>query len=345
MKAKDTGLIALKQALKEGRLERLYVFYGQESYLRQYYLAQMKQSIVPQDLEGFNYEYLEARGLTADRLTEAVEGLPAFAERKLVVVRDVDVFKPGESLKPALERLLGDLPEKVCLVFVYDTIPYKADARTKMYAQIAKVGCLVEFAPQQTHDLIPWMTRHFSAQGKRIDRPLCEYLIFQCGDLMSGLKSEIDKLAAYAPKTEVTKEDIDAVVTPVLDAVAYQMTDAIAERRWEQAMCVLLTLREMREEPVALMAALGRSLRGLYAARAARAAGKDARAVMQVMGFRSTYPAERLMHAARGRSLAWCRRAVSLSAQVDLSLKTAAGRGDRSRQIEWLIACLAEEAQ
>ncbi len=343
MKTKTDGLSALKQAIKAGDPARLYVFYGEESYLRQHYLAQLKQCLVPPGLESFNYESLEARGLTPERLQDAVEGLPAFAPRKMVVVKDVDIYKPGEALKPVVEMLLDNLPESVCLVFVYDTVSFKADARTKIHALITKAGQLVEFSPQQAHDLIPWITRHFAAQGRQIDRGLCEYLIFQCGDLMTGLKSEIDKVAAYAKQDRVTREDIDAVVTPILDAVVYQMTDAIAARDWAKAMEVLMELRQMREEPVVLLAALGRSLRGLYVARLAHTAHRDARAVMQVMGYRSSYPAERLMHAARGRSLAWCRRAVSLCAQVDYTLKSSGGRGDRGRSLEWIVACLAEE--
>lgn len=341
MKTPAGGLPALKAALKANDPARLYMFYGEESYLRQHYLAELRKQLVPNGLESFNYEFLEGRNLTPDRLQEAVEGLPAFAPRKLVVVRDLDVYKPGEAMKAMLEHLLSDLPESVCLVFVYDTVPCKLDARTKVHALLTAAGELVEFKQQESHDLIPWITRHFRAQGRSIDRGLCEYLIFRCGDLMAGLKTEIDKIAAYTKGDRVTREDIDAVSTPVLDAVVYQMTDALAERKWKKAMEVLLTLQQMREEPVVLLAALGRQLRGLYAARLAHMERKDAREVMKLMGYRSAYPAQKLMASARGLSLTWCRRAVRLCAQVDIELKSGGGR-DRGRALEWLIASLHE---
>ena len=340
MKTKDTGLIDLKRDLKNENPAKLYVFHGEESYLREYYLTRLKQCLVPPGFEGFNYIRLEARGLKPERLTEAVDSLPAFAPRKLVVVSDLDVCKPGEELKQTLERLLTDLPESVCLVFIYQTIPFKADARTKLYGLLTKTGRIVEFAPQQAADLIVWIIRHFKSLQKEIDRKLCEYLLFLCGDLMASLKNEIEKIAAYAAGTQITRGDIDAVATPVLDAVVYQMTDAIAGRKWEKAMTVLLTLREMREEPVALLAALGRNLRGLYVARLAQLSGKDAREVARLMGYRSAYPAERLTQAAKGRSLDWCRQAVAMCAQADLFLKSGSGRGDRGRVLEWMVARL-----
>ena len=36
----------LKQDLKEGTLGSLYVFHGEEAYLRDYYLGQMKQKLL-----------------------------------------------------------------------------------------------------------------------------------------------------------------------------------------------------------------------------------------------------------------------------------------------------------
>lgn len=45
------------------------------------------------------------------------------AERTLVLVTDFDLFKAGEKDREEYIRLLGDLPDYVCLVFVYDLIP------------------------------------------------------------------------------------------------------------------------------------------------------------------------------------------------------------------------------
>jgi DNA polymerase-3 subunit delta len=340
--AKTDGLTQFKQDLRAETPARLYVFYGEESYLRQHYLAELKKQLVTPGFESFNYELFEGRGLAAERLQEAVEGLPAFAPRKLIVVRDLDLYRLEETFRSLMERLLKDLPDTVCLVFVYDALPLKTDARTRIHALLKAAGHFVEFAPQAPHDLIPWITRHFRAYGKQIDRALCEYLIFRCGELMAGLKSEIDKIAAFAPSDTVRKADIDEVSVPVLDAVVYQMTDALAARQWTRAMEILLTLGQMREEPIAILAALGRQIRGLYAARLALTRGLGAGEVMRVMGYRSDYPARRLLQSARGRSLAWCRRAVTLCAQVDLECKSGAGR-DRARSLEWVVAALAEE--
>ena len=48
-----------------------------------------------------------------------------------------------------LAALLSDLPEYVCLVFVYDLIEYKADARTKLAGVLKKYGSVVAFNRQE----------------------------------------------------------------------------------------------------------------------------------------------------------------------------------------------------
>ena len=343
MKDDDTGLAALQRDLNDKNPKPVYVFHGTESYLRDHYLKKLKDCLVKPDLESFNYAYLEDAGLSWERLAEAVEGLPVMSPRKLVVVRDLNICKPNREFKEMLERILADLPETVCLVFLFVALPYKPDARTKIHKRITGSGRIVEFAPQKSSALIAWMTKHFRAQGKQIDRRLCEYILFLCGDLMSNLRNEIAKIAAFCKADTVTKADVDAVAEPVLDAVAYQLTEAVAVGAWKKAMNTLLTLNEMRVETVGILAALGRNLRGLYAARLAIDSGRGARDVMRLMGYRSAYPAERLMDAACRRSVSWCRRAVSLCCDVDKLLKSGSGLTDRARLLEWVVAQLEQE--
>ena len=49
----------LKQDLKSGTLGSLYVFHGEEAYLRDYYLGQMKQKLLPPGMEAFNYHVIQ----------------------------------------------------------------------------------------------------------------------------------------------------------------------------------------------------------------------------------------------------------------------------------------------
>ena len=137
----------------------------------------------------------------------------------------------------------------------------------------------------------------------------------------------------------MTRADIDAVATPQLDAVVFQMTDAIAAGDFDKAAAVLGDLLHMQEAPIKLLSELGRQLRQLYTARLALEQRKGTKYLMDLWALRSAYPAERLMQSARRFSLGWCRWATLRCGQTDLAMKSTGADGE-----ELLIALLMELA-
>ena len=240
----------LKQDLRQGTVGSLYLFHGEEAYLRDHYLDQMKAKLIPPGMESFNYHRLAGKTLTAQRLAETVDALPMMSPRTLIVVQDYDLFKAPEGERKAITQLLEDLPEYCCLVFVYDTLAYKRDARMKKLAGVLQdKGQEVPFLRQETGDLVDWIGRRFRALGHDIDTADAQYLIFLCGDLMHGLIGEIEKIGAYAQGRRVTRQDIDAVAIPVIDAVVFQMTDALSRRQTDKAFSVLTDLLRLPAGP------------------------------------------------------------------------------------------------
>jgi len=323
-KADNSAYKQFKQDLSAGTLGRLYVLHGEEAYLRSYYLEKMKEQLVGQGMADFNLHVLSGKELTPELLEQTVDALPMMSERTMVLVEDYDLFKAPESDRQALAELFGQLPDYCCVVFVYDTLVYKADARTKLAAALKEYGSVVEFARQEQGDLVDWVRRRFRALSKDIDTEQAQYLIFLCGDLMNALIGEIEKIAAFARGERVTRQDIDAVATPQLDAVVFEMTNAIGVGNFDKAAQVLGELFQMQEKAIPILAALGKQLRQLYSARLCMERHGTAGDLAAQWGMKP-YPAEKLMNNARRFSLAWCRKAVIACAKTDLALKSSSG--------------------
>ena len=326
----------LKGDLSAGTLGRLYIFHGEEAYLRDFYLGQMKKKLLSAGMEAFNLHTFQAKECDPKALGQVIDCLPMMSQRTLIVVNDYDLYK-GD--KDGLMAVLKDLPDYVCLVFVYDLVEYKADARTKLAGLLKEKGLVVAFNRQDQGDLVDWIARRFKALDHDIGTEDARYLIFLCGDLMTTLISEIGKIGAYATHRRVTRADIDAVATPQLDAVVFQMTDAIAAGDFDKAAAVLGDLLHMQEAPIKLLSVLGRQLRQLYTARLALEQRKGTKYLMDLWALRSAYPAERLMQSARRFSLGWCRWATLRCGQTDLAMKSTGADGE-----ELLIALLMELA-
>ena len=322
--ADDVSYRVFRKELENGTLGNLYIFHGEETYLRDFYLGELKKQLLTGGLDDFNYHVLSGKELTIQRLHEAVDAMPMMSERTFVVVNDYEL---GKGDQESLAQLLDDLPDYVCLVFVYDTMEYKLDSRTKLAKVVKEKGRAVDFVRQDQKDLTGWIARRFRALGHEIGVGDAQYLIFLCGDLMTNLISEIGKIGAYAKEKRVTRQDIDAVATPQLDAVIFNLTDAVAAGDFDKAFSVLSELLHMQEQPIPLLAGLGRNLRQLYAARLVVERKKSVTDLMELCGIRSAYPAEKLMRAARRFSLDWCRRAVIRCEEADLAMKSTGADG------------------
>ncbi|MCL2409232.1 MAG: DNA polymerase III subunit delta [Oscillospiraceae bacterium] len=331
--AKD-GYAELTAAITAGEIGSLYIFHGEERYLLERGLENLRQSLCPDGLDSFNYKRYDG-AILPDDLDHAIDTLPAFADRTLIEIHDYDIFK-NEKRERLLE-IFSQLPEYVCVVFVYNTVPYKPDGRQKINSAIVKSACVIEFAIQDQSKLIKWIIRHFQAGGKQISAKDAEYLAFITGGLMAPLSGEIEKTAAYAKEETVTRWDIDAVVTPVLDAVAYKLTDALIRRDYQNAMVILDELLQMKEAPHRLIYVISLKMRELLAARICIENGQGIEILMEMCGIRFPFQAKTLFETARKTTLAECRSAVKACAETAYELNSGS---DQESMITELIAKL-----
>ena len=337
------GLQQLKAAIKTGSFGKLYFFYGEERYLQEYYLNTLKKKLVSGPMEDFNYRRLTAENMSIEALQDAVEAVPMMAEWTMVQVDDYDPFAQNEETREKLIALFAGIPEGCCVVFNYDTTPYGRNGKLKKLCDAIKQnGCEVEFAKQSPAELSDWIARHFKHAGKTITPDLCQYLVFLTGGDMTSLLSEIQKIAAYSQAPAIVRQDIDMMVEPVLTAVIFDITDAMAENNYDAAMGKLYTLLHMKEDPIAILAAVGGHFRKLMTAKTVLSAGHGADVLMGMIGTNSDYYARKIIHQAGRLREEFCCKAVTLCYEADCKMKRSFD--DSQRVLELLILELAQEA-
>lgn len=337
-KQDDASYDALRAAVSAGQCENLYVFHGEERYLLEKYLEMIRNLLVSGDFREFNHKKFDSRNFTADELIAACDALPVFAERTLIEVHDVDLFKADEATKDKLTGLFADLPDYICLIFIYDVIQYKPDGRQKFTTVLKKQAKIIDFSLQEQYKLVKWIKQHFSQSGKTIDTPTAEHLAFITGGSMTTLHGEIEKLCSYIPDSAISKADIDTVVTPVLDAVSYKLTDYIVSGRFDKASAVLVDLLAMREPPHKLMYTIALKLRQLMAARLCCDNGMGEKHLMQMCGIRFDFQARNLMSSARKTTISNCRSSVILSAETAYQMNSG---GEPDKLLTELLLRLA----
>lgn len=329
------GAEQLIRDLKNKAPARCYIIYGEEDYLCRYYLSQLRHQLLDELTEGFNHHRLNAENFSLELLSESIEALPMMSERTLVEVDEVDLF--SVDAQDSLIAILQDIPDYCCLVLTYTQ--FKPDKRKKkLWDAIEKNAVLAEFCYQSESELRAWITRHFRASGKFIAPELCNFLLLQSGRSMTRLHAEIEKICAYSGAETIVRADIEAVVEPTLDAVVFEITDALAAREFDRALERLHVMFKLRAEAIPMVAAIGAQMRRLYAAKLLNSADE----LVSICGI-APYAASITMSQARRFSENFCKKAVLLCRDTDYRLKTSYDTDERI--MEMLILTLAQEAR
>ncbi len=307
--------------LKSEGPQRLYLLWGPEDYLREYYLSELKQLCVPEGEDSFSYKRLEGPEIDLQELGAAIDAIPFLSDRSLVELRGVDLnrMKDGDALQKRLE----DIPDYCTVVFV-QSASFEPDGRLKLIKFLRENARDLKFSEQSQDALVKWIAKRFAAYGKRVELEAAQHLIFISGDLMSRLIPEIEKVAAYAKNDPVAVSDVDAVAHHLPEAVVFEMTDHLARREYNAALEVLdELLSDKNNEIIPMLAVIGGQFRRLYAARLAAEKGLGVSYVMEVCKLRYDSIASRLLASSRGFSLPQLKRAVELCAETDFQMKSS----------------------
>lgn len=333
----------LKAEIKQNTLRSCYLFYGEEAYLREVYLEQIRKKLLDGPAAEFNFHRFNKDTMDWDQVSNAVEAMPMMAERSFVLVEDVDLYKEPEASREKIISILEDLPDYCCLIFVYDTIAYNPDKRLKkLHTAISQHVQPVEFRKQSGSEMRSWIQRQARKGGKVIDNATADYLAFLKDNSLSALVGEIQKLTAYAKGETITKLDVDTVVEPTLTAATFDISNALADGEYERALLKLRDLLALQEDPILLLGTVAAQMRRLLYGRILYEHGKSPEELVKLLGG-SPYGARMTMNSVRKLTSAFCKRAVLLCLEADRQMKTS--RDTPERILELLIMQLAREAR
>ncbi len=313
-----------KADLKIGNIKNLYIFHGEEGYLREYYLSELIKLTVGDMMPEFNVTHFNSAP-EFNALSDAVESYPAMCEKRIIIVRDFDVIGSNADFSERFEKLASDMPEYTVLVFVYGNIEYKPDKRKKLYKAIEKNAAIVEFSRASHTDLVSWIKRRFLSFDKEIDIDTADFLLYYSGEIMQSLIPEIEKISAYSKKKEISRADIEAVATRNVTSAVFDAANAIVEKKYGKALSVIEDLKLQNEKPIPVLALIVQQFKRLYAAKLILERGGGKQEVMKLFDMRSDYPAKLAINAARGMKKNDIRRAIELSAETDAKLKLGSG--------------------
>lgn len=245
---------SIKKDVREGAKEKVYLVWGDEEFLRDYYKTALIDKTLDKDFADFNFKQYTTKKPDNDEVEGFMSSYPCMSKKKIIYIKDSGLFKKiSEDDKKFWLEFLKDLPDFAIIIFSEKQV----DKRNALYKLVSSEFCCDEFPYQKLPELKSWIIRYFAKYEKNISDTDAEYLVECCSESMYILKSEIEKLANYKTKARViTKDDIDKCACKIPESRVFKMIDDILAGNIKAAGEKLSELKLLKEEPIALNAAV-----------------------------------------------------------------------------------------
>lgn len=245
----------LNQHLKAESFQPIYLLYGNENYLKRSYLRMFREKFGGRD--GMNYSYFEG-SCDIDELISAIDTMPFFAEKRLIVLKDTDFCKKAAPEK--LCKYLENMPKSSHLLLVEGEV----DKRNKLYKLIEKKGFVCELSEQEEKMLLGWAGKYLMKAGKKIRASTMSLLLTKCGRSMDRIVGELEKLIAYTGEREVVEdEDVELICTANVEDRVFDMITELSLGNTKKAMANYSDLLTLQEAPMKILALMRRNFNQL----------------------------------------------------------------------------------
>jgi DNA polymerase-3 subunit delta len=267
----SAGEKALHAALKQRLFGPVYYFFGEDDFLKDARARELIDAAVDPATRDFNLELRRGHELDAETLDSLLSTPPMLAERRVVVVRDVDKLK--KDARGVLIRYLEQPAGDTVLLLV-------APSGAKADKPLADRSTAVEFAPLTGDRLPKWISYHAETLlGRSITPGAISLLIETVGSDLAQLAIELEKLASFT--TDVIHEEAVAEIVGVHKGESpAALLDAVAAKDVAAALRLVPgVLQQPKTSAVSIVMNLTTQMLALAYGAALRAGGTPARAL------------------------------------------------------------------
>ncbi len=252
-------IATLEENLKAGKLNSIYLLYGEEKFLLDNCVKKIKK-LFGETINGINYIQIDNNNVT--EIIADIE-TPAFGyPQKLIIAKDTGLFQKAKRSKQMsetkskkddikfgikfasyLDENIEMIKDSVILVF----IEYEVD-KNDLYKAIEKVGCVCNFERQKPIDLAKRLKAICNAYKVNIDNSTLNYFIEACGTSLQDLINEIRKQIEYVGENgTITKQTIDLLAIKQFESIIFDLTDSLGKKNISEALKVLKNLIYAKE--------------------------------------------------------------------------------------------------
>jgi hypothetical protein len=174
--------------IRRGDLAPVYYLTGEEDVLKDELITFVQQQVVDPASRDFNLDVRSAGDLDGESLHTLVETPPMLAERRVVVVKNLEQWRKNAKVWRVLEQYLAN-PSPTTVLLIVHGAGEAPNAKLKAHAVHVKLE------PLNPERLVRWVERRSKETGFTIEPEAVEHLVSAVSGDLSHLAMEVEKLA------------------------------------------------------------------------------------------------------------------------------------------------------
>jgi len=254
--------------------DSVYLFYGNDEYLVGLNARKRVDAICPEAEQSLSLEVIDGAAAKIDDAVAAIDQCVAafrtvglFGGKKVVWFRGASFFKNAVIMKnERVKRLLGELASDIKAGLADDQFLIISapgvDKRSAFFKAINAAGEVEEYAiPERDYEARPLALKRavslFKREGFSIDPAAADAFVEKTGFETRQIMNEVEKMVLYKGDDKgITLADVQIITSASAEAIAWDFTDAVAERKLGDAIRLFRQLTFQKESPVRLIIAL-----------------------------------------------------------------------------------------
>ena len=259
----------LKAAIRERVFAPAYYLHGEDDYLKDEELKRIIAAAVDPATRDFNFEMLRGADVDAETLGSIVSTPPMMAERRVVVIRDVNALR--KDARAMLDKYLKKPADDLLLLLV-------SPSTAKADAGLTRSTLAAEFDSLTGARIPKWIVYYVEHDLSSTITPGAVTLLQEAaGTDLSQLRVELEKLASFADSGVIDEAAVSAIVGVRPGETMGDFLDAIARRDAASALSMLSGVLQLpKASAVTTVMALTAQTLAIGWAQAARERGTHA---------------------------------------------------------------------
>lgn len=274
----------LERAIAGGKLQPIYVLYGDEPAAIRVVLQALRRRLIPPDdataqaMAAFNHERFDGADLRgAGPVLAACQQVPMLAARRLVeLANPEDIAKTaagedGGSPAAAIDALIQyvQAPSPTTTLVIHGS---GIDGRSKLVNACKKGGYAHKFeALKKDDEAVAFVLAHAQAQRRPLPRDAAVLLVEAVGTGRSELLAALDQALLHAGDGPITLADVEVMVARTREGNIFHLTDAVGRGDAPAALGVLAQMFSAGEKETGVamqvLAMLTRQIRLIFTAK------------------------------------------------------------------------------